>query len=53
MVQQVLHLPELRIAKPSDTRWLAHDRCVKAVTASYEQDPPNRASGFICDIQSS
>ena len=26
MVQQV-HLPELRIAKPSDTRWLAHEMC--------------------------
>ena len=35
MVQQVLHLPELRIPKPSDTRWLAHERCVKAVKASY------------------
>ena len=35
MVQQVLHIPELRIAKPSDTRWLAHERCVKAVKASY------------------
>ena len=35
MVQQMLHLPELRIAKPSDTRWLAHERCVKAVKASY------------------
>ena len=35
MVQQVLHLPELRIATPSDTRWLAHQRCVKAVKASY------------------
>ena len=21
--------------KPSDTRWLAHERCVKAVNASY------------------
>ena len=35
MVQQLLHLPELKIAKPSDTRWLAHERCVKAVKASY------------------
>ena len=35
MVQQVLDLPELKIAKPSDTRWLAHERCVKAVKASY------------------
>jgi hypothetical protein len=34
-VQQVLDLPELKIAKPSDTRWLAHERCVKAVKASY------------------
>ena len=34
MVQQVLDLPKLKIAKPSDTRWLAHKRCVKArVTA--------------------
>ena len=28
MVQQVLDLPELKIAKPSDTHWLAHERCV-------------------------
>ena len=28
-------LPKLKIAKPSDTRWLAHGRCVKAVKASY------------------
>ena len=34
-VQSVLDLPELKIAKPSDTRWLAHERCVKAVKASY------------------
>ena len=31
----MLDLPELKIAKPSDTRWLAHERCVKAVKASY------------------
>jgi len=30
----VLDLPELKIVKPSDTRWLAHERCVKAVKAS-------------------
>ena len=30
-VQQVLDLPELKVTKPSDTRWLAHERCVKAV----------------------
>ena len=34
-VQQVLDLPELKIVKPSDTRWLAHQSCVKAVKASY------------------
>ena len=34
-VQSVLDMPELKIIKPSDTRWLAHERCVKAVKASY------------------
>lgn len=28
-------MPEMKIIKPSDTRWLAHERCVKAVKASY------------------
>ena len=34
-IQIVLDLPELKIVKPSDTCWLAHERCVKAVKASY------------------
>ena len=34
-VQRVLNLPELKIVKPSDTRWLPHERCVKAVKANY------------------
>ena len=34
-IQKVLHLPELKIVKPSETRWLAHKRCVKPVKASY------------------
>ena len=34
-IQKVLDLPELKIVNPSDTRWLAHERCVKAVKASY------------------
>ena len=34
-VQSVLDLPELKVIKPSDTRWLAHERCVKGVKASY------------------
>ena len=28
-------MPELKIVKPSDTRWLAHERCVKAVMENY------------------
>ena len=34
-IQSVLDLPELKIVKSSDTRWLAHEHCVKAVKASY------------------
>ena len=34
-IQKVLYLPELKIVKSSDTHWLAHERCVKAVKASY------------------
>ena len=34
-IQKVLDLPELKIVRPSDTHWLAHERCVKAVKASY------------------
>ncbi len=33
--EKVLDLPELKIVKPSDTRWLAHELCVKAVKANY------------------
>ena len=36
-IQKVLDLPELKIVKPSDTRWLPHECCVKAVKASYNQ----------------
>ena len=34
-IQKVLDLPELKIVKPSDTRWLAHERCVKAVKVLF------------------
>ena len=34
-IQKVLDLPELKIVKTSDTRWLGHECCVKAVKASY------------------
>ena len=30
-VQSVLGLPELKIVKPSSTRWLSHERCMKAI----------------------
>ena len=29
--QAVLNLPELKVIKPSDTRWLSHERCVCAI----------------------
>ena len=31
----MLDLPELKVVKPSNIRWLAHERCVKAVKESY------------------
>ena len=34
-IQKGLDLPELKIVKQSDTRWIAHERCLKAVKASY------------------
>ena len=34
-IQKVLNNPEFKIVKPSDTQWLAHECCVKAVKASY------------------
>lgn len=30
-IQAVLNLPELKIVKPSETRWLSHERCVRAI----------------------
>ena len=30
-VQAVLNLPELKVIKPSDTRWLSPERCVRAI----------------------
>ena len=33
-IQKVLDLPELKIVKPSDPRWFAHEHCVKALNAS-------------------
>ena len=35
LVQPVLDLPELKVAKPSDTRWRVHEGCVKGVKTSY------------------
>ena len=31
IVQSVLNLPELKVVKPSETRWLSHERCVRAI----------------------
>ena len=30
-VQAALKLPKLKIVKPSDTRWLSHERCMQAI----------------------
>ena len=30
-MQAVLNLPELKVIKPSNTRWLSHERCVRAI----------------------
>ena len=34
-IQQVLNMPELKVIKPSDTRWLSHERCVKVVKENF------------------
>ena len=34
-VERVLNMPELKVITPSDTRWLSHERCVKAVKENY------------------
>ena len=31
-VQAVLNIPDLKVVKPSDTRWLSHERCVRAIS---------------------
>ena len=30
-IQIVLNLPQLKVVKPSDTRWLSHERCIRAI----------------------
>ena len=34
-LKKILDLPELKIVKPSDTRWLAHEECVTTVKKCY------------------
>ena len=34
-VHAVLEIPELKIVKPSDTRWLAHEKCVCTMKKCY------------------
>ena len=36
-IQKVLYLPEFKIFRPSDTRWLAPECCIKAVKVSTAQ----------------
>ncbi len=36
-VQSILQLPELKVTKPSDTRWFSHERCVQAI---LKESPP-------------
>ena len=34
-IQKVLDIPELKIVKPFDTRWLSHEKCVYTVKKCY------------------
>ena len=34
-IQKLLYLPEIKIMKPSDTCWLSHEDCVRAVKVRY------------------
>ena len=34
-IQKVLDISELKIVKPSDTRWLSHEKCVSTVKKYY------------------
>lgn len=34
-IQAVLSFPELKLHKPSDTRWLAREHCARAVRLTY------------------
>ena len=34
-IQKVLDIPELKIVKPPDTRWLFHEKCVSTVKQCY------------------
>ena len=34
-IQHVLNLPEMKVIKPPDTRWLTHEWWVQAVKVSY------------------
>lgn len=35
-IQAILHLPQLKIVKPSDTKWLSHERCIRVI----KKEPP-------------
>ena len=62
-VSSVLNLPQLKVVKPSDTRWLSHERCIKAICKDlpsliitlqqlYESDGDNEAFGVVTLLSS-
>lgn len=61
-VQAILHLPELKVVKPSSTRWLSHERCLKAIHKElpaiittlqqvFEAEGDAEAHSILCSIQ--
>ena len=47
-VQSVLSLPELKVVKLSDTRWLSHERCVRAILKELPPPPPPPYETLVC-----
>ena len=49
-IEQELNTPELKVSKPSDTRWLARERCVRASTSSFNTYKFVACLYMLCDI---
>ena len=45
-IQHVLNLPEMKVIEPSNTRWLAHEQCVKAIKTNYTALVVTRDSNY-------